>query len=696
MARQGIFTGSSPNDGTGDSLLVGASKINQNFSEIYSAFGNGNNLESYVNSSGISTVSQGLTGSPNITVNRIVAGLTSSLIPFYWEDYADLPSFSTYHGAFAHVHETGKAYYAHTRWIELVNTETDRTVGTGTENYNVGVITATSFVGDGSQLTGIGTTSGGSGIALTSLSVTVNAVGLSTLSYNNSTGVFAFTPPNLTGYATTGSIVGFITAGALTGYVTTGALVGYATEGYVTTQIGLNTFTGAASTITSGQISNWDTSYNWGDHSTVGYVTSLTINDLADVNAGGPSTGQVLKWSGTEWNAAADLTAAGGSGIGLTDLSVTVNSVGVSTLSYNNATGVFAYTPPNLTGYATTSSIVGFITAGALTGYATTDSIVGFVTSGALTGFITGVNITAGSNITVLETSEGNFIITSTSVAGAGTTWSVNEIGIHTTKNVGIGTTLSSSALTVEGDGRFSGIVTATRFESVSAGTPTIDSPNNLNINAVLVAISTDVTIGDELRVAGITTIGPGGIRVAGVVTATSFSGSGSGLTNIPAGQLTGTLPAIDGSALTNLPAASLPANGSFTTLSVSGITTSASFRTNSTVGDGTDVGFAIKYYITANGSSAYRFAGPGVVNTTNNPTFYLHRGFTYIFENSTGGSHPFAIRYSSGGTGYGSTYLSGSQTGTQVFTVPFDAPATLVYQCTIHSGMLGTFNIVT
>jgi hypothetical protein len=696
MARQGIFTGSSPNDGTGDSLLVGASKINQNFSEIYSAFGNGNNLESYVNSSGISTVSQGLTGSPNITVNRIVAGLTSSLIPFYWEDYADLPSFSTYHGAFAHVHETGKAYYAHTRWIELVNTETDRTVGTGTENYNVGVITATSFVGDGSQLTGIGTTSGGSGIALTSLSVTVNAVGLSTLSYNNSTGVFAFTPPNLTGYATTGSIVGFITAGALTGYVTTGALVGYATEGYVTTQIGLNTFTGAASTITSGQISNWDTSYNWGDHSTVGYVTSLTINDLADVNAGGPSTGQVLKWSGTEWNAAADLTAAGGSGIGLTDLSVTVNSVGVSTLSYNNATGVFAYTPPNLTGYATTSSIVGFITAGALTGYATTDSIVGFVTSGALTGFITGVNITAGSNITVLETSEGNFIITSTSVAGAGTTWSVNEIGIHTTKNVGIGTTLSSSALTVEGDGRFSGIVTATRFESVSAGTPTIDSPNNLNINAVLVAISTDVTIGDELRVAGITTIGPGGIRVAGVVTATSFSGSGSGLSSIPAGQLTGSLPAINGSALTNLPAASLPANGSFTTLSVSGITTSASFRTNSTVGDGTDVGFAIKYYITANGSSAYRFAGPGVVNTTNNPTFYLHRGFTYIFENSTGGSHPFAIRYSSGGTGYGSTYLSGSQTGTQVFTVPFDAPATLVYQCTIHGSMLGTFNIVT
>jgi len=126
------------------------------------------------------------------------------------------------------------------------------------------------------------------------------------------------------------------------------------------------------------------------------------------------------------------------------------------------------------------------------------------------------------------------------------------------------------------------------------------------------------------------------------------------------------------------------------------GVSTATSFRSNSTVGNGTDIGFAIRYYVTASGSASYRFAGPGLVNTTDNPAFYLHRGFTYIFENSTGGSHPFAIRYSSGGTGYGSTYLSGSQSGTQIFTVPFDAPATLVYQCTIHSGMLGTFNIVT
>ena len=40
---------------------------------------------------------------------------------------------------------------------------------------------------------------------------------------------------------------------------------------------------------------------------------------------------------------------------------------------------------------------------------------------------------------------------------------------------------------------------------------------------------------------------------VSGILTASSFYGSGANLTNLPAGQLTGTLPAIDGSALLNI-----------------------------------------------------------------------------------------------------------------------------------------------
>ena len=44
MARQGIGTGSSANDGTGDNLRVGAAKINDNFGELYTYFGDGTNL----------------------------------------------------------------------------------------------------------------------------------------------------------------------------------------------------------------------------------------------------------------------------------------------------------------------------------------------------------------------------------------------------------------------------------------------------------------------------------------------------------------------------------------------------------------------------------------------------------------------------------------------------------------------------
>jgi hypothetical protein len=44
MANQSINIGSVPNDGTGDNLREGATKINQNFTEIYTALGDGTTL----------------------------------------------------------------------------------------------------------------------------------------------------------------------------------------------------------------------------------------------------------------------------------------------------------------------------------------------------------------------------------------------------------------------------------------------------------------------------------------------------------------------------------------------------------------------------------------------------------------------------------------------------------------------------
>ena len=48
MSKQGISTGSAPNDGTGDTLLAGTIKINDNFNEIYDIFGDGTDLVSFV------------------------------------------------------------------------------------------------------------------------------------------------------------------------------------------------------------------------------------------------------------------------------------------------------------------------------------------------------------------------------------------------------------------------------------------------------------------------------------------------------------------------------------------------------------------------------------------------------------------------------------------------------------------------
>ena len=54
-------------------------------------------------------------------------------------------------------------------------------------------------------------------------------------------------------------------------------------------------------------------------------------------------------WDGVTWKIYSSSTT----GIGLGDLSVTTLSVGTAALSYNQSTGVFSYTPPDLSGYIT-------------------------------------------------------------------------------------------------------------------------------------------------------------------------------------------------------------------------------------------------------------------------------------------------------------------------------------------------------
>jgi hypothetical protein len=98
-----------------------------------------------------------------------------------------------------------------------------------------------------------------------------------------------------------------------------------------------------------------------------------------------------------------------------------------------------------------------------------------------------------------------------------------------------------------------------------------------------------------------------------------------------------------------------------------------------------------------ADQSSHFTFNGPGFSAPTDDPTLYVMRGMTYAFDNTANGTnHPFRIQSTAGlsGTAY-TAGQSGSGTSVLYFTVPMDAPNTLYYQCTIHSLMNGTINVL-
>ena len=125
-------------------------------------------------------------------------------------------------------------------------------------------------------------------------------------------------------------------------------------------------------------------------------VTGLSIvqgiDDLSDVDTSTtpPGVGQVLKWDGAQWEPANDSSGSGG--ITLTALSVVSASASASpSLVYNNTTGVFTYTPPDLSSYLTSvpaqtfASLTGTPTT--IAGYGITDALaLGTTSTTALAG----------------------------------------------------------------------------------------------------------------------------------------------------------------------------------------------------------------------------------------------------------------------------------------------------------------------
>jgi hypothetical protein len=198
MAKLGIFTGTTPNDGTGDSLLTGAVKINSNFTELYTAFGDGTNLSNGgLNITGVITATSAVRVASAVTI-------TSSGI----------------HAATGFVTATE---YDITGTVITLNSQ-------GLNLGVVGVATASAFNGN------------------------INATGFSTIANINSTGVITATTfngrVNATGFSTIANInaSGVITAAQFNGDIrSTGVSTFTGTFGPVL--IGGGTSTGISSSI---------------------------------------------------------------------------------------------------------------------------------------------------------------------------------------------------------------------------------------------------------------------------------------------------------------------------------------------------------------------------------------------------------------------------------------------------------------
>jgi len=257
----------------------------------------------------------------------------------------------------------------------------------------------------------------------------------------------------------------------------------------------------------------------------------------------------------------------------------------------------------------------------------------------------------------------------------------------------------------------------------IGSGTPKIESPNNINLNAVTVAISTNATVGGTLAVTGASTFSgdtknssnsAGTYWGAGDELLIKHNGNDSVITNSTDGRLS-IQNIVEGQTIEIEPKGNVEINryggamyaefkdGNSVDLyfsgtkrfettgagvSITGICTATSFS-----GGGNDI-VTSQWTLGADGSNHYTFTGPGGLSAATDPTIYLTRGQTYEFVNSSGGSHPFQIRASDGGSAYNTGVTNnGASSGTIKFEVPFAAPNTLVYQCTSHSSMLG--NIV-
>ena len=383
---------------------------------------------------------------------------------------------------FAHVHGTGKAYYAHAGvWIELANQSDINSIADISELTDT---TNLLFDGAYSSLTSTPTIPA----LLTDLGITDGAT--TQILTTDGAGNFTFEDAPETG--STQNLFATITSDD-----------GSATANAITDTLNVLGGTNIATTIAT------DT-----DNLTIN-MSAFSIDFLSDVDttSSAPATGNVLKWDGTKWAPGTDATT-GGAGtdadtldgfdgsyyldwanvankpsiLTLASLSVGVEptAAGDGAISYDNTSGEFRYTPPDLSTYLTSVPAQTFASLTSkpttLSGYGITDAQSTLV-SGTDIKTINGTSLLGSGDIAIAGGGSGIALTdlsvgTEGSASGNGAIAYNDSTGVFTytppvvpavLTDLGITDGSSNQVLTTNGSGTFTFTTQASGVTTFSA-----------------------------------------------------------------------------------------------------------------------------------------------------------------------------------------------------------------------------------
>ena len=299
-----------------------------------------------------------------ITGSDLDMGGNKVLFANMYSAEGNLPSATTYHGMFAHVHGTGKGYFAHNgSWHKLLD-ETSSTTANLTEGTNLyytdARVDSRLSSGNVATITTSGDITVGGDLTVSGTTTTVNTETINladnTITLNS----------NYTGSSPTEDGGIEIERGTLTNKT----LVWDETNDKWT--VGSETF--VAGTFEGNLTGN-----------VTGTVSSLSNHDTDDVSEGASN----LYYTDARARAAVSATNA---------------AAGTAALSYNSSTGQFTLTPPDLSSYATTASLATVATSGAYSDLTGTPSLSGYLTD------ITGESLSDLSDVASTTPTDGQVL----------------------------------------------------------------------------------------------------------------------------------------------------------------------------------------------------------------------------------------------------------------------------------------------